>query len=156
MPIFEGTTMQPAIAYIRVSRPRQGRSGLGLEAQQAAIAAFAKTYGYRIHDVFSEVETGKGATAQLVDTDFTGADLTGCRIFGISAWRLKLEGDKQQNLVITAWNEPAITVDNIEVAQFVYLLLHNEKIRDVIDTIGKKACSCWAASPRAGWWSWNA
>src|SRR5215207_2029801 len=31
--------------------------------------------------------------------------------------------------------EPEITVDNIEVAQFVYLLLHNEKIRDVIDTI---------------------
>ena len=35
-------------------------------------------------------------------------------------------------------NEPEITVDNIEVAQFIYLLLHNEKIRDVIDTIGKK------------------
>ena len=34
--------------------------------------------------------------------------------------------------------EHAVTVDNIEVAQFVYLLLHNEKIRDVIDTIGKK------------------
>ena len=31
-----------------------------------------------------------------------------------------------------------VTVDNIEVAQFVYLLLHNEKIRKVIDTIGKK------------------
>jgi hypothetical protein len=28
--------------------------------------------------------------------------------------------------------------DNIEIAQFIYLLLHNEKIRDVIDTIGKK------------------
>jgi hypothetical protein len=41
-------------------------------------------------------------------------------------------------LVITPQNEPEITVDNIEVAQFVYLLLHNEKIRDVIDTIGKK------------------
>jgi hypothetical protein len=38
-------------------------------------------------------------------------------------------------LIITRWDEPAITVDNIEVAQFVYLLLHNEKIRDVIDTI---------------------
>ena len=35
-------------------------------------------------------------------------------------------------------DEPEITVDNVEVAQFVYLLLHNEKIRDVIDTIGKK------------------
>jgi hypothetical protein len=41
-------------------------------------------------------------------------------------------------LIITRKNDPEITVDNIEVAQFVYLLLHNEKIRDVIDTIGKK------------------
>jgi hypothetical protein len=32
-----------------------------------------------------------------------------------------------------------ITVDNVEVAQFIYLLLHNEKIREVIDTIAKKA-----------------
>jgi hypothetical protein len=35
-------------------------------------------------------------------------------------------------------DEPTVTVDNIEVAQFVYQLLYNEKIRDVIDTIGKK------------------
>ena len=76
--------------------------------------------------------------AQLVDTDLTGADVTGCRIFGISAWRLKLERAKQQSLVITSGDEPAITVDNIEVAQFVYLLLHNEKIRDVINTITSK------------------
>jgi hypothetical protein len=41
-------------------------------------------------------------------------------------------------LVITRADEPTVTVDNIEVAQFVYLLLHNEKIRDIIDTIGKK------------------
>jgi hypothetical protein len=77
--------------------------------------------------------------AQLVQTDFAGADLTGCRIFGISAWRLKLERAKQQSLVITSENEPEITVDNIEVAQFIYLLLHNDKIRDVIDTITSKA-----------------
>ena len=76
--------------------------------------------------------------AQLVETDLTGADLTGCHVYGVSAWKLKLEGTKQQNFIITALNEPVITVDNIEVAQFIYLLLHNEKIRDVIDTIGKK------------------
>jgi hypothetical protein len=78
-------------------------------------------------------------SATRVDTDLTDADLTGCRIYGISAWGLKLEGAKQQNLLITPQFEPAITVDNIEVAQFIYLMLHNEKIRDVIDTIGKKA-----------------
>jgi hypothetical protein len=50
-----------------------------------------------------------------------------------------LQGAKQQNLIITPVNEPEITVDNIEVAQFIYLLLHNQKIRDVINTITSKA-----------------
>ena len=42
-------------------------------------------------------------------------------------------------MIITPQHEPEITTDHIEVAQFIYLLLHNEKIRGVIDTIGKKA-----------------
>jgi uncharacterized protein YjbI with pentapeptide repeats len=77
--------------------------------------------------------------ATLVDTDLRGADLTGCRIHGVSAWGPKLDGAKQQNLVITREDEPTVTVDNIEVAQFIYLMLHNQKIRDVIDTITSKA-----------------
>jgi hypothetical protein len=52
---------------------------------------------------------------------------------------LKLERAKQQNLVITRKDEPTVTVDNIEVAQFIYLMLHNKKVRDVIDTITSKA-----------------
>jgi hypothetical protein len=76
----------------------------------------------------------------LVEADISGANLTGCRIYGISAWGLKLSGGtKQQNLVITTGGKPEVTVDNLEIAQFVYLLLHNEKIRDVIDTITTKA-----------------
>ena len=77
-------------------------------------------------------------SARLVETDFEGANLTGCRVYGISAWRLNLAGAQQSNLVITPADEPRITVDNLEVAQFIYLLLDNEKIREVIDTIGKK------------------
>jgi hypothetical protein len=41
-------------------------------------------------------------------------------------------------LVITRPDEPKITVDNIEVAQFIYLMLNNQKVRDVIDTITSK------------------
>src|SRR5258707_1202509 len=67
--------------------------------------------------------------AVLIGTDFSAADLTGCRIYGVSAWGLKLERTKQQNLVITRADEPAITVDNIEVAQFIYLMLNNQKVR---------------------------
>ena len=77
-------------------------------------------------------------SAQLVETNLTNANLTGCRIYGVSAWNLTLEGAQQKDLIITHKNEPVITVDNLEVAQFIYLLLHNEKIRDVIDTIAKK------------------
>jgi hypothetical protein len=77
--------------------------------------------------------------AVLVNTDLTDADLTGCRVFGVSAWRLKLQRAKQLNLIITPENEPEITVDNIEVAQFIYLMLNNRKVREVIDTITSKA-----------------
>ena len=76
--------------------------------------------------------------SQLVRTNLEKANLTGCRVFGISAWALELSGAIQSNLVITPPWEPAITVDNLEVAQFIYLLLNNEKIRDVIDTITTK------------------
>jgi hypothetical protein len=57
----------------------------------------------------------------------------------MSAWGVNLEGAVQSNLVITPLNESSIKIDNLEVAQFVYLLLNNQKIRDVIDTITSKA-----------------
>jgi DNA invertase Pin-like site-specific DNA recombinase len=52
-----------AIAYLRVSTEDQGRSGLGLEAQRAAITQFAEAEGYAIAAWFTEVETGKGSDA---------------------------------------------------------------------------------------------
>jgi DNA invertase Pin-like site-specific DNA recombinase len=55
--------MQNAIAYCRVSTERQGRSGLGIEAQQAAVARFCETEGYQLQGSYIEVETGKGCDA---------------------------------------------------------------------------------------------
>jgi DNA invertase Pin-like site-specific DNA recombinase len=50
--------MREAIGYIRVSTARQGRSGLGLEAQQAAIAKFAEAEAFKLIETFTETESG--------------------------------------------------------------------------------------------------
>jgi len=56
-------TQRALIPYIRVSTGGQGRSGLGLEAQRAAIAHFAQIEGFGVLREFIEVESGKGADA---------------------------------------------------------------------------------------------
>lgn len=96
--------------------------------------------------------------ADLANADLTGADLTGttldeanlvhatlddatlknASIFGVSAWDVSKERLKQENLIITPNWESAIAVDDIEIGQFIYLLLSNERIRDIIDTVTSK------------------
>ena len=55
--------MSPLIAYYRVSHKKQGKSGLGLEAQRATVTAFAAAEGFEIIAEFIEVESGKGSDA---------------------------------------------------------------------------------------------
>src|SRR3954468_24424748 len=55
--------MQHAVAYYRVSTARQGRSGLGIEAQKAAVHRFAEAEGFELVAEFVKVETGKGSDA---------------------------------------------------------------------------------------------
>jgi len=76
----------------------------------------------------------------LSEANLNGADLTACAVYAISAWGVQLENTIQAGLIITDATEPTITVDNLEMAQFIHLLLNNKKIRDVIDTIAKKGC----------------
>jgi hypothetical protein len=81
------------------------------------------------------------SVASLVETNLEGAYISNCIIYGVSAWGLKLKGAVQKDLIITHPhypNDPKVTVDSIEVAQFIYLLLNNENIRNVIDTITSK------------------
>jgi Pentapeptide repeats (8 copies) len=74
----------------------------------------------------------------LVKTNFTGTTLTGCSIYGISVWGTNLEGAKQLNLNISDVNEPTVIVDNLEVAQFIYLLLNHKKLRNVLNAITER------------------
>jgi uncharacterized protein YjbI with pentapeptide repeats len=88
--------------------------------------------------------------ANLGDTNLSGADLSGailvrafleranltnCRIYGISAWDVKLNEAIQLDLVITPPEQPQITVDDLEVAQFIFLLLKYEKLRNVLNSV---------------------
>ena len=54
---------RPVVAYVRVSTSKQGKSGLGVEAQREAIARFAAAEGLVVASAYVEVETGKGADA---------------------------------------------------------------------------------------------
>ncbi len=55
--------LQRAIAYYRVSTQRQGRSGLGIEAQRSRVEEFARAEGFELIAEYVEVETGKGSDA---------------------------------------------------------------------------------------------
>lgn len=80
--------------------------------------------------------------ARLLKTNFEDANLNGCSIYGISCWELNLLGAKQVNLAIAPTDEisdlkasraSAIAVDNLEIAQLIYLLLNHYTIRQVIN-----------------------
>ena len=77
--------------------------------------------------------------AIFVETDLNQAIITDCKVYGLSAWNLKGVPKDQSLLVITPKDEPEITVDDLQVAQFIYLLLNNKNVRNVIDTVTSKA-----------------
>ena len=78
--------------------------------------------------------------ANLVRAQLRGANLSRARVYGVSAWDLREapSPENQRDLVITPEEEPDITVDDVEIAQFVYLMIQNKKIRSVIDTLTSK------------------
>jgi uncharacterized protein YjbI with pentapeptide repeats len=82
--------------------------------------------------------------ALLIGSILTGANihnsnLRNCSIYGISAWDLKGKPYNQTNLIITPEKETEITVDDLQIAQFVYLLLKNENVRNITDAFSSKA-----------------
>ncbi len=78
--------------------------------------------------------------ANLVGADLTGTNLNNSRVYGISVWdvTLCLDATKRQDLIITEEYQPEIHVDDLEVAQFVYLLLNRKKLRNVINVVTHK------------------
>lgn len=68
------------VTYCRVSTDKQGRSGLGLEAQQAAIAAYAVQHNSQIVGEFTEVESGRSNTRPQLNAALKLARVTGAKL----------------------------------------------------------------------------
>lgn len=72
---------QRAVGYFRVSTAKQGASGLGLEAQRAAVEAFCASRGWElIAPPFVEVESGKREDRPELEKALERARLTGATL----------------------------------------------------------------------------
>jgi len=76
--------------------------------------------------------------ARLVRCKMARTNLTGCQVYGVSAWSLDLTGAVQTDLIISRRKTPLLTADSLEMAQFLNLLRDSQKIRHVIETITSK------------------
>jgi hypothetical protein len=75
----------------------------------------------------------------LIRTTIHKAKISGSLVYAIKILDLKGEFEEQKDLIITPSKTSVITVDNIKVAQFIHLILNNEEIRDVINTLTSRS-----------------
>jgi DNA invertase Pin-like site-specific DNA recombinase len=78
--------MMKFIAYLRVSTQKQGRSGLGLEAQREAISRYIASVSGKLAAEYIEVESGK-----LKDRPKLALALAACRLHGATLIVAKLD-----------------------------------------------------------------
>lgn len=71
----------------------------------------------------------------FVRTHLQGADLTGAHVYGTAVWDVNLDGATQADLKVTSPDGSVFTVDNLKMAQFIYLLVANREVREVIDSL---------------------
>src|SRR5690349_11676024 len=74
------------VAYYRVSTDKQGRSGLGLDAQRAAVAAYLNGGDHQVMAAFVEIESGKRD-----DRPQLAAAMQACRVYGARLLIAKLD-----------------------------------------------------------------
>jgi uncharacterized protein YjbI with pentapeptide repeats len=76
--------------------------------------------------------------ASIVAATVEGATFLRATVYGLAAWDLRGVPADQADLVITPHSQAPVTVDSLNVAQFVYLLLNNANVRDIVDTLTSK------------------
>jgi hypothetical protein len=76
--------------------------------------------------------------ASLTRVDLRGASLAEAQVYGVGAWDLQVDANTdQRQLLVSPPEAPRVTVDDIEVAQLVHLLITHAKLRNVIDAVSR-------------------
>jgi hypothetical protein len=78
------------------------------------------------------------ARSHMIGTTFIRGSLSNCNIYGISVWDVRADGVSISELKITPEEAPRITVDDLDVAQFLYLRLEYRRVRRVVETVTGK------------------
>jgi len=88
----------------------------------------------------SQLQNSNLNMATIVKSKLINANISGCFVYGVSVWDIDAEGLKQDGLVISPIGSDKIfiRVNDIEVAQFINLLISNKNIRKVIDCVSSK------------------
>jgi hypothetical protein len=76
--------------------------------------------------------------AHLVETVLKGSTIRSCSVYGSAVWNVDTTGSVQEDLRITPLEVTRISVDDLETAQFLHLLITNKKLRRIIDTVTSK------------------
>ena len=106
-------------------------------------AHFCRTDFYNTKMVGATLNDANLQATLLAKTDLTRAKLIGCRLYGIAAWDLTLDGAEQKDLIVrytdpVSGDDRQITVDSLEVAQLIYFLLNNKNIPTFLNTLERK------------------
>ncbi len=83
--------------------------------------------------------------ASLVYCDFFKGSISDSSVYGANVWNINISETKQSNLIVEAYSEVSekerygvVTVDDIELAQFINLILNNNKVANVFNTMSSK------------------
>jgi uncharacterized protein YjbI with pentapeptide repeats len=124
---LSGAVLELAIVH------KANLSGANLET--ASLTAANLSFTNLCHADLSRADLSQTV---MVRTNLTSATVTGARVYGISVWDVDKTELTQENLIITPSGKPDVIVDDLEVAQFVYMLLEHKKLGQILNSVMRR------------------